>query len=115
MPGATSVMIHEAGHAVAAAVRGTPLKRASLSGVTTLVRRGCQRARRAEAIIALSGPAAEDWHQRYSAGEREQLWRSVTDAVRSKSRRVTCPHHHPMLSQSCSKTTIPYLSLRVIV
>jgi hypothetical protein len=68
---------HEAGHAVAAAVLGTPIKRASLSVVTTLLRVGCQRARRNEAIIALSGPAAEDESEGYSADEREKLWHTV--------------------------------------
>jgi hypothetical protein len=68
---------HEAGHAVAAAVLGTPIKRASLGGVTTWVRVGCPRARRNEAIIALSGPAAEDLHRRHTAPEREQMWRTA--------------------------------------
>ena len=62
---------HEAGHAVAAAVLGTPIKCASLSGVTTLVKVGCPHAQHTQAIIALSGPAAEDRHRRYSPDERD--------------------------------------------
>ena len=40
---------HEAGHAVAASVLGTPIKQATLYGVITLVRVGCDQARRHEA------------------------------------------------------------------
>ena len=57
MPDMTA--FHEAGHAVAAIALGTPIKRASLDRVTTLVRPGCPQAQRNEAIIALAGPAAE--------------------------------------------------------
>ena len=69
---------HEAGHAVAAAVLGTPIKRASLDRVTTLVRPGCPRAQRAEAIIALAGPAAEAKFRVFiGAAEHAALWRSA--------------------------------------
>ena len=57
---------HEAGHAVAASVLGQPIKQATIDGVTTLVKVGCDRARRNEAIIAMAGPAAEARAQSYS-------------------------------------------------
>jgi hypothetical protein len=58
---------HEAGHAVAASVLGTPIKQATLDGVITLVRVGCDQAQRNEAIIAMAGPAAEARAKSYSA------------------------------------------------
>ena len=53
----TEKSFHEAGHAVAASVLGQPIKQATMDGVTTLVKVGCDRARRNEAIIAMAGPA----------------------------------------------------------
>ena len=73
---------HEAGHAVAAIALGTPIKRASLDRVTTLVRPGCPQAQRNEAIIALSGPrpkpgtAVTPWLSRpsYGAASGGLIW-----------------------------------------
>ena len=68
---------HEAGHATIAHALGTPVKIATLDGVTTLVRVGCPQAQRAEALIALSGPLAEDRYQSYSLDEQAALWGSA--------------------------------------
>ena len=68
---------HEAGHAVAAVVLGTPIRRATISVVTTLVKRGCPQAQRNDALIALAGPLAEDRYCGYSLVQQAQLWGSV--------------------------------------
>ena len=62
----TEKSFHEAGHAVAASVLGQPIKQATMDGVTTLVKVGCDQARRNEAIIAMAGPAAETRAMSYS-------------------------------------------------
>ena len=73
----TEKSFHEAGHAVAASVLGQPIKQATMDGVITLVRVGCDRARRNEAIIAMAGPAAEARAKSYSAEQSEELWNTV--------------------------------------
>ena len=73
----TEKSFHEAGHAVAASVLGQPIKQATMDGVTTLVKVGCDRARRNEAIIAMAGPAAEARAKSYSAEQSEELWNTV--------------------------------------
>ena len=73
----TEKSFHEAGHAVAASVLGQPIKQATMDGVTTLVKVGCDRARRNEAIIAMAGPAAEARAKSYSAEQSEELWKTV--------------------------------------
>jgi hypothetical protein len=65
---------HEAGHAVAASVLGTPIKRASLDEVWTLVRVGCPRAQRNQAIIALAGAEAETKYCGHSLDRQAELW-----------------------------------------
>ena len=73
----TEKAYHEAGHAVAASVLGQPIKQATMDGVTTLVKVGCDQARRNEAIIAMAGPAAEARAKSYSAEQSEELWNTV--------------------------------------
>ena len=73
----TEKSFHEAGHAVAASVLGQPIKQATMDGVTTLVKVGCDQARRNEAIIAMAGPAAEARAKSYSAEQSEELWNTV--------------------------------------
>ena len=73
----TSGPIYEAGHAVAAIALGTPVKCVSLDKVTTLVRVGCPRAQYHEAVIALSGAAAETRYCGYSLEEQAKLWGGV--------------------------------------
>ena len=73
----TEKSFHEAGHAVAASVLGQPIKQATMDGVTTLVKVGCDQARRNEAIIAMAGPAAEARAQSYSQEKSEELWSTV--------------------------------------
>lgn len=69
---------HESGHAVAAAVLGVPIRRATIRVVTTLVRPGCPQAQRAQAVIALAGPASEAKFRVFiGADELAQLWRTV--------------------------------------
>ena len=68
---------HEAGHAVAASVLGTPIKRATMDGVTTVWWTGSDQARRNEAIIAMAGAAAETRAMSYSAEQCDELWKTV--------------------------------------
>ena len=57
---------------------GTPVKRASLDKVTTLVKRGCPQAQRNQAVIALAGPAAEAKFRAFiGADEHAALWRTA--------------------------------------
>ena len=77
---------HEAGHAVIATV--LVRRSGARHGVTTMVRVGCPRAQRNEAIIALAGPTAEDRCHGYSASERAELWDALwrddlTNALRN--------------------------------
>lgn len=67
---------HEAGHVIAAVALGTPVRRATLHGVTTMVRSGCPRAQYNEAVIALAGPEGETRRHGYSASQCAELWGS---------------------------------------
>ena len=89
---------HEAGHAVAASVLRTPIKRATMDGVTTLVKVGCGQARRNEAIIAMAGPAAEARAKSYSAEQSEELWNTVwaVDKENAKRRLAGAGTEHAM-------------------
>ena len=87
---------HEAGHAVIASVLDTPIKRASLREVWTLVRVGCPRARRNLAIIALAGAEAETKHCGYSLDRQAELWgvawaTDLASAVRDLDRADIAP------------------------
>ena len=74
----TEKSFHEAGHAVAASVLGTPIKLASLNdGVTTVWWTGSDQARRHEAIIAMAGAAAETRAMSYSREQCDELWKTV--------------------------------------
>ena len=87
---------HEAGHAVVAAALGTPIKRASLGEVWTLVRFGCPHAQRDQAIIALAGAEAETKHCGYSLDRQAELWSvawatDLASAVRDLDRAAIAP------------------------
>jgi hypothetical protein len=87
---------HEAGHAVVASVLGTPIKRASLDEVWTLVRVGCPRARRDQAIIALAGAEAETKHCGYSLDRQAEKWgdawaTDLDSALRDLDRAAVAP------------------------
>ena len=83
---------HEAGHAVAASVLGTPIKQATMNGVTTLVRKGCDQARRHEAIIAMAGAAAETRAMSYSAEQCDELWKTVWAIDKENAKRYLGGH-----------------------
>ena len=78
---------HEAGHAVAASVLGTPIKRATLDGVTTVWWTGSDQARRNEAIIAMAGAAAETRAMSYSADQCDELWKTVWAVDKENAKR----------------------------
>ena len=80
---------HEAGHAVAASVLGQPIKQATMDGVTTLVKVGCDQARRNEAIIAMAGAAAETRAMSYSAEQSEELWKHGLGGRQGKLQEAT--------------------------
>ena len=83
----TEKSFHEAGHAVAASVLGQPIKQATMDGVTTLVKVGCDRARRNEAIIAMAGAAAETRAMSYSAEQCDELWKTVWAVDKENAKR----------------------------
>ena len=85
----TEKSFHEAGHAVAASVLGQPIKQATMDGVTTLVKVGCDQARRHEAIIAMAGPAAETKAMGYTKEQAAELLTTVWAAdVANAERRL---------------------------
>jgi hypothetical protein len=88
----TEKAYHEAGHAVAASVLGTPIKQATLDGVITLVRVGCDQARRNEAIIAMSGIVAETKAMNYSAEQCAELIKTVWAADEENAKRYLGGH-----------------------
>ena len=79
--------LHEAGHAVAASVLGTPIKRASMDGVTTWVRVGSDQARRNGAIIAMAGIVAETKAMKYGAEQCAELLKTVWAADHENAKR----------------------------
>ena len=93
---------HEAGHAVVATVFGTPVKRATLHGVTTMVRVGCPRAQYNEAVIALSGPCAEERFHGYTASQCAELWDSSVwrDDLANALRRLEGAEIAPAMHQA---------------
>jgi ornithine carbamoyltransferase len=95
----TEKSFHEAGHAVAASVLGTPIKLASLNdGVTTVWWTGSDQARRNEAIIAMAGAAAEIRAMSYSADQCDELWKTVwaVDKENAKRRHGGTDTEHAM-------------------
>ena len=90
----TQKSFHEAGHAVAASVLGQPIKQATMDGVITLVRVGCDRARRNEAIIAMAGPAAEDRAKSYSAEQSEGALEHGLGGRQGKREEAACRCRH---------------------
>ena len=82
------------------AVLGAPIKRASLDEVWTLVRIGCPRAQRDQAIIALAGAEAETKHCGYSLDRQAELWgvawaTDLASAVHDLDRAAIAPAIQP--------------------
>ena len=77
---------------MAASVLGTPIKLATIDGVTTWVKVGCDQARKNEAIIAMAGPAAEARAQSYSQEKSEELWRTVWAVDNENARGNSAAH-----------------------
>ena len=106
---------HEAGHVVVATALGTPVKCATLDEVWTLVRDGCPRAQRNQAIIALAGAEAETRHCGHSLERQAEMWgdawaNDLGSALRHLDRAAIAPALH----QARQLVTEHWCSVRVV-